>query len=135
MTVKPNREQAGFTLIEVMIVVVVIGILAAITFPSYSEYVKRGYRTEGQAFLNDISARMERYYAQNNEYTEELDDLGVSDTSPNGKYTVGVEVDDTDYTLTATNQFDDDKCGNLTLTAAGVKGVTASGADASDCWR
>lgn len=141
MTIRLNRQQAGFTLIEVMVVVVIIGILAAIAMPSYSEYVKRGYRTEGQAFLNDVSAREERYFAQNNSYitaTDSYASLGLSSkNSSNAKYTLSISKVDNDggYTLTAENQFDDDKCGNLTLTATGVKGVTASGADASDCWR
>lgn len=58
------RRLAGFTLIEVMIVVVIIGILASIAYPSYNEYVKRGNRTEGQVFLSDAAARQERYYSQ-----------------------------------------------------------------------
>ena len=58
------RRSAGFTLIEVMIVVVIIGILASIAYPSYNEYVKRGNRTEGQVFLSDAAARQERYSSQ-----------------------------------------------------------------------
>ena len=59
-----KRVQTGFTLLEVMIVVVVIGILAAIAYPSYEEYVKRGNRTEGQAALNDAESSEERYFGQ-----------------------------------------------------------------------
>jgi len=62
----PYRRQNGFTLIELMVTVVIIGILASIAFPSYQEFVKRGNRTEGQAFLSEVAARQERYFAQNN---------------------------------------------------------------------
>lgn len=136
-------RQAGFTLIEVMIVVAIIGILAAIAYPSYTEYVKRGNRTEGQALLSDAAARQERYFSQNNAYVTAAADIGKlgmnlsNNRSATGKYVFSVSKVDGDggYTLTATQQFSDTKCGNLTLTANGVKGATASGASASDCWR
>ncbi|WP_437881814.1 type IV pilin protein [Pseudomonas sp. LRF_L74] len=129
--------SAGFTLIEVMIVVAIIAILAAIAYPSYDAYVKRGYRTEGQAFLADVAAREERYFAQNNEYITSTDDsdklnLKNGNNSDTGKYTLSISKvdDDGGYTLTAQPQFDDTKCGDLILNATGDR---EAGAD--DCWR
>lgn len=131
-------RQNGFTLIEVMITVVIIGILAAIAYPSYQEFVKRGNRTEGQAFLNEVAARQERYYAQNSEYTDDVDKLNLKNgsTSETGKYELSIDkvAGDGGYTLTAEQQFNDTACGSLTLTATGVKDVTGS-RDWKDCWK
>ncbi|MGE8500109.1 MAG: type IV pilin protein [Pseudomonas sp.] len=136
-----KNVQAGFTLIEIMIVVVIIGIMAAIAVPNYSEYVKRGNRTEGQALLSDASARQERYFSQNNAYITASGDiakLGLrgGDKSETGKYTLTVSKVDEDggYTLTAEQNFDDSKCGDLTLDARGRKGNSGS-ESTQDCWR
>ncbi len=135
-----DRISKGFTLIEVMIVVAIIGILAAIAYPSYDEYVKRGNRVEGQAFLNDAAARQERYYAQNYKYADSIAKLygtsGTTRSSETDKYTLSMAVvaGDAGYTLTASQQFNDSKCGNLTLNAAGARG--ASGSEGVEyCWR
>ncbi|SHL18132.1 type IV pilin protein [Phytopseudomonas punonensis] len=138
-----NSKQTGFTLIEMMVVVAIIGILAAIAYPSYAEYVKRGNRSEGQALLNDAAARQERYFNQNNAYITtdaNISKLGMylkDNKSNTGKYVFSVSKVNTDggYTLTANQQFNDTKCGNLTLNAKGERGATASGANVSDCWR
>lgn len=137
-----KASQQGFTLIEMMIVVAIIGILAAIAYPSYDEYVKRGNRTEGQAFLSDVAARQERYFSQNNAYITATNDrakLGLSSAnSPTSKYTITLAAGaagDGGYLLTATQGFADTKCGNLTLNALGVRGRTGSGKTLEECWR
>lgn len=128
--------MAGFTLIELMVVVAIIGILMAIAYPSYQEYVLRGNRSEGQAFLNDAAARQERYYAQNNTYADTVAKLGyANNNSSNTKYTLTISnASATTYTLTATPARTDSKCGNLSLNQAGTKGETGSGTLA-DCWK
>jgi type IV pilus assembly protein PilE len=150
-----TQKQAGFTLIEVMIVVVIIGVLAAIAYPSYTEYVLRSGRTEGMSLLSDAAARQERFYVQNHAYITSNSDLAKlnlgrttsgegdddADTvvSSTGKYQLTVSAIDGDggYTLTATPQgaqANDSKCGNLTLNAAGTRGASGS-AGATECWR
>lgn len=148
-TVWRAGSMRGFSLLELMIAVAVIGILATIAYPSYQEHVLRGGRAEGMALLSDAAARQERYFAQSNAYiTSQADvaDLGMPHTtgttvmSSNGRYslTVGTAANDGGYTLTATRQgaqVNDTKCGNFTLDAVGRRGVSISGADAVGCWR
>ncbi len=146
-----KTAQQGFTLIEMMVVIAIIGILAAIAYPSYDEYVKRGNRTEGQAFLSDVAAREERHFAQNNAYITANANLGklygsaeTTKQSSTGKYTITLATGaaattstpgDGGYLLTATQQFNDLKCATLTLNALGVKNSTGSRSDNNDCWR
>jgi len=133
------KRQAGFTLIEVMMVVVIIGILAAIAFPSYREYVLRGHRSEGVALLSEAAARQERYYAQNNTYADSVAKLSMSANSDNDHYTLSVvAANATSYSLLATainSQVDDSKCGNLGLNERGVKTESGTATDADDCWK
>ncbi|MFT5781730.1 MAG: type IV pilus assembly protein PilE [Pseudomonas sp.] len=133
---KLNKNIAGFTLIELMITVAIIGILAAIAYPSYTEYVLRGNRTEGQALLNDAAARQERYYAQNNTYADTPAKLGYTSTSTvNGLYVISTPTGTASaYTLLAATQRTDAKCGDLGLNQAGTKTKSGTGALA-DCWK
>ncbi len=138
-------RSKGFTLIELMIVVGIVGILAAIAYPNYMEYIQRGNRSEGQALLNDAAASQERFFAQNNTYVTSqanIARLGLRNTngttvnSDTGKYqlTVSSEANDGGYTLTATQQFGDTACGNLTLNAIGIRGRTGS-KELESCWK
>ncbi len=65
---RSHKNQRGFTLIELMIVVAIIGIIAAIAYPSYSEHVQKTKRSDGQGALMGLAAAMERHYASNNSY-------------------------------------------------------------------
>ncbi len=131
----------GFTLIELMIVIVIIGILFAIALPSYQASVLRGHRADAQGILMDISAREERFMAQNNTYTTDISaatglNMGTT-TSNNGYYNLSVAACGggsiaTCYLLTATatgGQATDTDCATITLSSTGVtSGTTAN------CW-
>ena len=130
----------GFTLIELMIVIVIIGILFAVALPSYQSSVLRGHRADAQGILMDISAREERFMAQNNTYTTDINtaaglNIGTT-TSNNGYYNLSVAACGggiaTCYLLTATatgGQANDTDCATITLSSTGVtSGTTAN------CW-
>ena len=68
----PNRRNGGFTLIELMIVVVIIGVLAAVAYPSYQNYILKGNRASAQAFLMDAAQRQAQYFLDNRTYATDL---------------------------------------------------------------
>ena len=70
---RSRRASAGFTLIELMITVAIVGILGAIAYPSYVAYVKRGKRAEARTILLDDAQFMQRFYSANNRYDKQLD--------------------------------------------------------------
>lgn len=136
------KKEWGITLLELMIVVAIIGILAGVALPAYQDYTKRGNRSEGRAYLLNAAALLERYYSDNNVYATAANTMPTSvataagATSETGKYTGSMTVASPyqTYTLTATQNFNDTDCGNLTLTQAGVKGRTGSAMSVEDCW-
>jgi type IV pilus assembly protein PilE len=73
-----KRRVAGFTLIELMIVVAIVAILAAVAYPAYTKQIIRGQRTSGQNFVVDLAQREEQYLLDNRNYTNSMAALGYA---------------------------------------------------------
>ncbi|MDO9030973.1 MAG: type IV pilin protein [Hydrogenophaga sp.] len=84
MQTQTSRARSrGFTLIEVMIVVAIIGILAAVAIPSYNAYIMRSHRAEAKNFLMAIAQRMEQNYSLSGSYNATQDGVAITDAVPN----------------------------------------------------
>lgn len=149
------RHQRGFTLIELMIVVVIIGILAAIAYPNYQQYLLKTGRSDGHAKLTQVMQAQERFYSQNQTYTTNLGasaannpglDFPVATNalipSDERRYNITAEVCAAGTPLarcvrlvasTINQQVADTQCGNLILNSQGIKQITGTGTRES-CW-
>jgi len=145
----PN--QKGVTLLELMIVIAIIGILAAIALPSYRDYVQRSRRADCEGALIGLSGAMERFFTTNNTYAGAAAG-GAGTGAPTifptqcptdgGTATYNLTISSagtTTYTLQAApiNAQADDACGTLTLTNQNVKGISSAvtGMTAANCWQ
>jgi len=140
------RRFAGFSLLELMVVLTIMGLLYAFAMPQYRQYVLRTNRTEAQALLVDTAARQARYYAQNQLYVTtvaSLRELQLPHTdgdvvlSAKGLYRLIVEPGDGGYLLRAEPtgaQQADSACASLLLNGAGVTGSTGN-ATPQECWK
>lgn len=130
-----RRSNRGFTLIEIMIVIAIIGIVITIGYPSLTEYMKKGRRAEIAGLLSEQAQILERYYSKNNRYT---DATGLS--SGNDFYTINLVPTEQSFILTAVRRSGSsmatDKCGDFTINNTGVRSVinAAAGVTAKDCW-
>ncbi len=136
-----QHKAKGFTLIELMIIVAIIGILAAIALPAYQNSVMNSRRSTATACLMEMAQLLERRYTTQTNYTVNAaqeaaleSDLGCqNDLSP--FYTFGAVVAPTTFTLTAVPrgaQLRDDDCETLQLTHQGTRGAT--GPNGAACW-
>jgi type IV pilus assembly protein PilE len=145
-----RRALAGFTLIEMMIVVAIIGILAAVAYPAYTSQVKRAKRSDAQTAILEVSQFLQRFYAAKNTFSG----VNGSDSTPfeaggwnriprdtNRTKTYTVELENIEesggraYIIRAKPEFTDDDCGQLTLDDKGRKGTSAGAGKVNDCWK
>lgn len=133
------KQNTGFSLIELMIVVAVVAIIAAVAYPSYQDYVVRSNRTVGKAELMEVAAKQEHYFLNNKRYTDDLTQLGypaspyfidregvsMAAAGATAIYQISIAAADAlSFTLSITPlnfQVRDTACGALGLNDTGVR--------------
>lgn len=144
----PSARHRGVTLIELMIVLIVIGVLAAIAVPAYRSHVLRVQRTDATAALLRIQSAQEKFFVQNGRYATDLvaqpsaGGLGLSNRSERGGYSLSVALTATGYFATAfaiatAAPAEDLRCQTFKITDAGVRSAFDERAvdRTSECWR
>jgi type IV pilus assembly protein PilE len=143
-----KQSQLGFTLIELMVTVAIVGILAGIAYPSYQDSVMKSRRADVKGVVLGLANAMERNFTITNSYLGAAGTAGTpADTGTPRIYSIPAETATyytvtisaataSSYTLSAapTGAQANDSCGSLTLTHTGFKGVTGTGATVANCW-
>lgn len=133
-----RASARGFTLIELMIVVVIVGILAAIAYPSYQDQVRKSRRADGKGALLQTAQQLERCYTRFASYNDANCGVALPVDSPEGFYQVSAAaLNASSFTLDAAPQGDqasDAECGTLRLAHTGAQGSQGADGDANDCW-
>lgn len=132
-------RMRGITFIELMIVIVIIGILAAFAYPSYQDQVRKTRRADGQTALMDKAQQLERCYTRFSAYNDGNCGVVLPELSPDGYYQIVASgtITAATYTLDATPQAEqvaDGHCGTLRVKSTGEQGSQGADTDVNGCW-
>jgi len=152
-------KNKGFSLLELMMVVAIVGIITAVALPYFGEQGMRGKRVEAKNLLLEMASKQQQFFSQYVSFTTTIVGAGgcggiacglnyTSDLSVQQRYKMTIAVAPAGcapgtasncrtYTITATptGDYADADCAALTYTSTAVKGRTGSGASIQDCWR
>lgn len=150
MDVRRSAGMRGFTLVEMMVVVVILALLASIGYPTYLQYVVRSNRQAARAAIYALADRQEQFFGDNKQYADGLVTLGYDDDTisigRDGQWTGNddadrtysltiIDADATSYTIEAQPEGvqaeRDGDCGTLSLTSGGERSQTGGG---NGCW-
>ena len=129
----------GFSLIELMITVAVLGIIVAIGYPAYTDQMRKTRRADAKSAIMAAASKMERHYVQFGRYSATLANVGIAATSPENFYSIAATVTNPNsqtFTLTATRagQQAGDKCGDYTINQVQNQSVTGGSLTSQQCW-
>lgn len=140
--IKRPSDVLGFTLIELMAVVLIVAVLMLFAVPSYRQYVQRSQRTEAKTALLKAAANQERYYLINKEFTDDLTKLGFAIANgaltEGGRYTLTADTPDAlkqTFKITASaadDMLDDDDCQEFSINVEGLRSASPDPHD--NCW-
>lgn len=134
-----SRCSKGFTLIELMIAVAVIGILVAVAYPSYMNYVRKSHRAEIAQLLVESAQILERHYSRANRYSN-TDVIITPSPTGNAWYNLVVIRNEQDFSITATpvnnTMMANDVCGKFIIDQTGSRrnDGMAAGTTSAFCW-
>ncbi|CAH9063717.1 Fimbrial protein [Pseudoalteromonas holothuriae] len=136
---KNNRSFSnGFTLLEALIVLVIVGIIASFAYPSYQQFLIKAARSDAMVVLLDAANRQEQYFVDNRIYTNKLSDIGVPNTTDKGYYSITVTVDDNKFEFKATPisgpVLGDTQCSALMINELGQK-LSDGSSSSEHCWQ
>ncbi|SCK18864.1 type IV pilin protein [Vogesella sp. LIG4] len=128
-----HKTQQGFTLIELVVVMVVAAILATIAIPAYSQYIQKSRRIDAKNALTAVQLAQEKYRGNNTAYSSSQASLGLTSSSPQGYYTISITTATSSTyaalaVINASSAQAKDSCNNLTINQDGFPSSNDS------CW-